>query len=170
MVFSEEGLRVLKVSLVSRMSETPTTTTSRKSIAIRLQFVITPSICIAVLLVPYGLRKGKYCQYSSHVYRSAPLICIAIRLPFVSQYFWENIGGCGHRDVPHLALEQPQTCTSATLGLLQSERDFRDSWAFLRKDYLHPSPSDLRHNEKMATKFSEKGEIPGNSQERPVPG
>ena len=27
-------------------------------------------------------------------------LCIAIRLPFVSQYFWENLGGCAHRD-PH---------------------------------------------------------------------
>ena len=34
-------------------------------------------------------------------YRNTPPICIAIRLPFVSQYFWENLGGCGHRDVPY---------------------------------------------------------------------
>ena len=23
-----------------------------------------------------------------------------MHLPFVSQYFWKNLGGCGHRDVP----------------------------------------------------------------------
>ena len=62
------------------MSETPTTTTFQKSIAIRLQFVL---------------------QYASNLYRSAfgapslrgkgntvstPPICIAVRLPFVLQY------------------------------------------------------------------------------------
>ena len=36
----------------------------------------TPPICIALLLVPYALRKGKYCQYSSHLYRSTPLIVL----------------------------------------------------------------------------------------------
>ena len=41
-------------------------------------------------------------QYSSHLYRSTPPICIAIRLPLASQCFWENLGGCGHRDVPQL--------------------------------------------------------------------
>ena len=46
------------------------------------------------------LRKGEDCQYSSHLYRSTPPICIAARLPFVSQCFWENLGGRGHRDVP----------------------------------------------------------------------
>ena len=50
---------------------------------------------------PYVLRKGKYCQYSSHLYHSTPPICIAIRLPFALQRFWENLGGCGHQDVPH---------------------------------------------------------------------
>ena len=35
----------------------------------------TPPICIAVPFGPYALRKGKYCQYSSHSYR-----------PFVLQY------------------------------------------------------------------------------------
>ena len=63
----------------------------------------TPPICFAVLPVRLrSLRKGKYCQYSSHLYRSTPPICIEIRLPFVPQYFWENLGCCGHRDVPHL--------------------------------------------------------------------
>ena len=99
------------------MSETPTTTTSQKSIAIR------PPICIAIrpqFVLQYA--PNLYCtafgatefpgkgnssvlppfvlQYASHLYRSTSPICIAIRLPFVSQYFWENLGGCGHRDVP----------------------------------------------------------------------
>ena len=38
----------------------------------------TPPICIAVLLVPYALRKGNTV--------STPPICIAVRLAFVSQY------------------------------------------------------------------------------------
>ena len=40
-----------------------------------------PPICIAVLLVP---RKGKHCQYSSHLYRCTPPIYIAMRLLNVS--------------------------------------------------------------------------------------
>ena len=78
-----------------RMSETPTTTTSQKSIAIHLQFVLQymPPICIAVLLVPLRSEEGKDCQYYSHLYRStppvsqysslyrsAPPICIAVLL------------------------------------------------------------------------------------------
>ena len=67
---------------IRRMSENPTTTTSQKSmghtrpicIAVRLQFVSQCFWC------PYALRKGKYCQYSSHLHRSTPPICIAIRL------------------------------------------------------------------------------------------
>ena len=86
------------------MSETPTTTTSQKSIAIRLPFVLqyASNLYCSAFGAPYALRKGKYCQYSSHLYHSTPPICITIRLPFVSQYFWENLGGCGHRDVPHI--------------------------------------------------------------------
>ena len=30
-----------------------------------------------------------------------PPICIVILLSFVSQCFWENLGGCGHWDAPH---------------------------------------------------------------------
>ena len=52
--------------LLRRMSETPTTT----CIAIRFQFVWCPC----------ALRKGRYCQYSSH------LTSIAVCLPFVLQY------------------------------------------------------------------------------------
>ena len=63
-------------------------------IAVRLQSVLRCFRC------PYALRKGKYCQYSSHLHRSTPPICIAIRLPFASQYFWKSLGGCGHREVP----------------------------------------------------------------------
>ena len=78
---------ILKVSTIRRMSETPTTTASPKSIgtiAVCLQFVSQCSWC------PYGLRNGKYCQLSSHLYCSTPPSCIAIRLPFVSQCFWEK--------------------------------------------------------------------------------
>ena len=42
-----------------------------------------------------------------------------------------------------LALEQPQTCTGATLGLLWSERHFRDSRAVPPKRLLAPSPIGL---------------------------
>ena len=52
--------------------------------------------------MPLRFEEGKYCQYSSHLYRSTPPICIAIRLQLVSKYSWENHGGGGgHRDVPH---------------------------------------------------------------------
>ena len=44
-----------------------------------------------MLLVPLGCKEREKCQYSSHLYRSTPPICIAIRLPFVSQCFWENL-------------------------------------------------------------------------------
>ena len=33
-------------------------------------------------------------QYAPHLYCNTPPICIAVLL-------WENLGGCGHRDVPH---------------------------------------------------------------------
>ena len=39
-------------------------------------------------------------HYFSEKHCNTPPICIAIRLQFVSQYFGENLGGCGHRDVP----------------------------------------------------------------------
>ena len=63
-----------------RTSETPTTTISRKSIAIHLPFLYhnTPPICIAVLLVPLGSKEREVpsvllpfvLQYASHLYRS----------------------------------------------------------------------------------------------------
>ena len=88
------------------MSETPTTTTSQNKIAIHLPFVLQYAsirICIAVLVVLLGPKgKGNSRQYSSHLYRSTPPICIAKRLPFAPQYIWENLGGCGHLDVPNL--------------------------------------------------------------------
>ena len=37
----------------------------------------------------FGVRKGKSCQHSSHLYHSMPPVCIAIRLTFVSHCFWE---------------------------------------------------------------------------------
>ena len=83
-------------------SETPTTTTSRKVSQYTSQFVFqyAPKFVLQYFWCPYTLRKWKSCQYSSHLYRSTPPICIAIRLPFVSQHFWENLGGCGHQDAP----------------------------------------------------------------------
>ena len=87
-------------AILRRMSETPTTTTSQKSIAIHLLFVL---------------------QYASHLYRNTPPICIAIRLPFVSQYFWENLGGCGHRDAPQIRLRmQMQMLARSENSLTQS--------------------------------------------------
>ena len=47
-------------------------------------------------------KEREILQYSSYLYCSTSPICIAIRLPLVSQYFWENLGDCGHRDVPHV--------------------------------------------------------------------
>ena len=62
-------------------------------------------------LVPLRSDEREYCQFSSHLYRSTPPICIAIRLPFVLQYFWTNLGGCGHWDVPHCCPTIPLVCT-----------------------------------------------------------
>ena len=59
----------------------------------------TPSICTTALLVSLRSEEREYCQYSSHLYRGTPPICIALRLPFVSQCFWESPDGCGHGDV-----------------------------------------------------------------------
>ena len=100
------------------MSETPTTTTSQKSIAIHLPFVLqyASNLYRSAFCAPYALRKGKCCQYSSHLYRSTPPICIAIRLPFVSQYFWEDLGGCGHRDAPQTTAACKKTIFWAFLG------------------------------------------------------
>ena len=78
--------------------------TSQESVAMgHLQFVLryASNLYCSTFGAPYALKKGKYCQYSSHLYRNMPPICIAISLPFVSQCFWENLGGCGHRDVSH---------------------------------------------------------------------
>ena len=97
--------------LLRRMSETPTSTTSQKSIAIHLQFVLQDASNLYCSAFGAAELPGKgntsvrlpfVLQYASRLYRSTPPICIAIHLPFVSQYFWENLGGCGHRDVPQL--------------------------------------------------------------------
>ena len=72
-----ENTSLRRQTLIRKMSETPTTTTSQKSIAIHLQFVLQ-------------YASNLYCSTSgtpsSHLYRSTPPICIAICLPFVSQY------------------------------------------------------------------------------------
>ena len=69
----------------------------------------TPPICIAIRLqfvsqyfwCPYALRKGKYCQYSSHLYRNTdpnlycntPPICIAALLG-KSWWLWSPESDC----------------------------------------------------------------------------
>ena len=91
-----------------RMSETPTTTTSQKSIEIDLQFLLQLRLQFVsqYFRCPYALRKGKYCQYSFHLYRSTPgdLYCKAPPQKLYRSTF-ENLGGSGHRDVP-------QCCTN----------------------------------------------------------
>ena len=61
------------------MSETTTTTTSQKSIAIHLQFVLqyASTLYCSTFCAPYAPRKGKYSQCSSHLYCSTAPICIA---------------------------------------------------------------------------------------------
>ena len=70
---------------------------------------VTPPICIAIRLqfvlqcfrCPYALRKGKYCQYSSHLYCSTPdashLYCntlpIRIAVP-LEKSWWLWSQGC----------------------------------------------------------------------------
>ena len=46
--------------------------------------------CIDPILLPFVL------QYASHLYRDTPPICVAMLLG--------NLGGCGHRHVPHSVL------------------------------------------------------------------
>ena len=74
----------------------------------------TPPISIAVLVVPLRSEEREDCQYSSHLYRSMPPIEIAIRLPFVSQCFWGNLGGCGHQNVPQVMAQQRLTSFHAS--------------------------------------------------------
>ena len=62
------------------------------------QYTSNFSVVLKCFRCHRALRKWKYFQYS-HLYRITPLICIAVRLPFVSQCFGENIGGWVHRDV-----------------------------------------------------------------------
>ena len=73
-----------------RMPETPIVTTSQKSTAVHLQCVVwqyTSNLqCSA-----FGACEERKCfQYSSHLYRGMPPICIAIHLPFASQHFWQK--------------------------------------------------------------------------------
>ena len=74
---------------VRRMSETPTTTTSQKSIAIRLPFVSQyASHLYRSTFVPLGSKEREILsvllpfvsQYASHLYCNTPPICIAILL------------------------------------------------------------------------------------------
>ena len=83
-----------------RTSETPTTTTSQKSIAIHLQFVLqSPPICIAVLSVPLHSEEREILsvllpfvsQYASHLHRNTPPICIAVLL---GKSWWWWSPGC----------------------------------------------------------------------------
>ena len=58
-----------------------------------------PPICIAVLSWLLSFEERETLQYASHLYGSTPPICTAVRPPFVRQYFWQNTGGWGHRNV-----------------------------------------------------------------------
>ena len=83
---------------IIRMSETPTTTTSQKSIAIHFQFVLQcPSNLYCSTFSAHTSGQREILSALSHLYRSTPPICIALPPPFVSQ---KNLGGCGHLYVP----------------------------------------------------------------------
>ena len=63
-----------------------------------LEFVLqcTSNLYCSAFDAPYALRN----QYPSHLYRSTPPICIAIRLPFALKYFGGKIlVVVGHRNV-----------------------------------------------------------------------
>ena len=62
----------------------------------------TPPICTAVLSWLLSFQERETLQYASHLYCSTPPICTAVRPPFVRQYFWNNAGGWGHRNVSGL--------------------------------------------------------------------
>ena len=85
------------------MSETPTTTTSQKSIAIHLPFVSQyASICIAVLSVPLCSEEREVLsvllpfvsQYVSHLYCNTPPIRIAVLL---GKSWWLWSPGCSQK-------------------------------------------------------------------------
>ena len=61
----------------------------------------TPPICTTVLSLSLRSEEREICQYSSHLYRRTPPICIVIRLPLVSRYFGDNLGGS--REEPYLS-------------------------------------------------------------------
>ena len=72
---------------IRRVSETPTTTTSQKNIAIHLQFVLQYASNLYCSAFAAAELSGKgNTSVLPHLYRSAPPICIAVRFPFVSQY------------------------------------------------------------------------------------
>ena len=89
----------------------------------------TPPTCIAVLLAPLDSKEREtlsvllpfVSQYASHLYCSTPPICIAVLL--------RNLGGCGHRDVPH-------DCLPGTRPEFLELPINRGSPAFAPKDYL----------------------------------
>ena len=82
------------------MSETPTTTTSQKSIAIRLPFVLQyASHLYRSTFVPLGSKEREILsvllpfvsQYASHLYCNTPPICIAVLL---GKSWWLWSPGC----------------------------------------------------------------------------
>ena len=98
-----------KPTLVRRMSETPTTITSQKSIATHLPSVLqyASNLYRSAFWCLYALRKGKYCQYSlpfvsqyaSHLYCNTPPICIAVLL---GKSWWLWSPGCSPPRLLHL--------------------------------------------------------------------
>ena len=99
---------------VRRMSETPTTTTSRKSIAIHLQFVLQYAsnlYCHALGALRSEERKYDHLlpfvsQYASHLYCNTPPICIAVLL---GKSWWLWSLGCSPLSVATLESDNLRT-------------------------------------------------------------
>ena len=96
-----------------------------KNIAIHLQFVLqyASNLYCSTTRAPTLWGKGSTVR--------APPICVAIRLPFLSQYFWEGLGGCGHRDVPQ-TYDPDSRKTFSRLLELRKHRGNLD-WIFIWK-------------------------------------
>ena len=113
---------------IRRMSETPATTTSQKTIAIHLQFVLqyASNLHCSAFGAPTLWWKGTLSALSPFVSQYASHLKNAIRLPFVLQYFLENLGGCGHRDVPYF--REPPGCGKQMRirPCSRDSREFRD--------------------------------------------
>ena len=89
-------------------------------IAIRLQFVLQYFWCpcqVLSVLLPF------VSQYARHLYCNTPPIL------YRSAFGWENLGGCGHRDVPHVyALFWPKMRQFWHFGSIKLGREFQGIW------------------------------------------